>query len=79
MAANEVDKIEELNRRYKDEQSKVTARREEEDDKRGTIAVLQAEISALDKKALEHHELEEQVKLKQLQSEYADLMKLKED
>jgi len=43
----------------KDEQSKVSSRREEEDDKRGTIAVLQAEISALDKKAIEHHELEE--------------------
>ena len=59
MAANEVDKITELQRRVKDEQSKVASRREEEDDKRGTIAVLQAEISALDKKALEHHELEE--------------------
>ena len=66
MAANEVDKITELQRRVKDEQSKVSSRREEEDDKRGTIAVLQAEISALDKKALENHELEEQVKLKQL-------------
>jgi len=52
MAANEVDKITELQRRVKDESSKVTSRREEEDDKRGTIAVLQAEISALDKKAL---------------------------
>jgi len=40
MAANEVDKITELQRRVKDEQSKVAARREEEDDKRGTIAVL---------------------------------------
>lgn len=79
MAANEVDKITELQRRVKDEQSKVSSRREEEDDKRGTIAVLQAEISALDKKAGENHELEEQVKLKQLQNEYGELMKLKED
>jgi hypothetical protein len=59
MAANEVDKIEDYKRRVKEEQTKVASRREEEDDKNATIAVLKAEISALDRKASEHHELEE--------------------
>jgi hypothetical protein len=59
MAANEVDKIEDYKRRVKEEQTKVASRREEEDDKNATIAVLKAEISALDRKATEHQELEE--------------------
>lgn len=79
MAANEVDKIEELKRRVEDETKKVSDRKEESEDKQAQIAALKADIAALERKANEHHELEEDIKLKQLENEMGELEKIKDE
>ena len=79
MANNEADKIEELKRRVEEESTKVAAKREEEEDKRASIASLQFEIAALNKKASEAHELPEEVTLKALRKEMDELTKQRED
>lgn len=79
MAANEVDKIEELKRRVEEETNKVAARKEESEEKKAQIAALKADIAALERKANEHHELEEDIKLKQLQNEKGELEKQQEE
>jgi len=66
MAANEVDKIEELKRRVEEEQTKVSSKKEESEEKQELIAMLMSEIEALTRKASEHHELPEDKKLKEL-------------
>ena len=79
MAANEVDKIEELKRRVEEETNKVAARKEESEEKQAQIAALKGDIAALERKANEHHELEEDIKLKQLQNEKGELEKQQEE
>lgn len=78
-AANEVDKIEELKRRVEEETTKVFKRKEESEEKQAQIAALRADIQALERKANEHHELEEDIKLKQLQQEKAEYERLREE
>jgi len=64
MAAQEVDKIEDLKHRVEEEQTKVQAMKEMSEEKQHTIAQLRSDIAALERKANEHHELEEDIKLK---------------
>lgn len=78
-AANEVDKIEELKRRVEEETTKVFKRKEESEEKQAQIAALKADIQALERKASEHHELEEDIRLKQLQQEKAEFEKQREE
>jgi hypothetical protein len=40
---------------------------------------LKADIAALERKANEHHELEEDIKLKHLQNEMGELEKIKDE
>lgn len=75
MAANEVDKIEELKRRVEEETNKVAQRKEESEEKQTQIAALRADIAGLERKANEHHELEEDIKLRQLQDEKGEYEK----
>lgn len=79
MANNEADKIEELKRRVEEDTIKVAQKKEDEEDKRAQIAIINAEIAALDKKASEAHELEEEIILKQLRKEYEELEKQLEE
>jgi chromosome segregation ATPase len=66
MAANEVDKIEELKHRVEEEQTKVATKKEESEEKQAQIDELNADIAELNRKANEHHELDEDKKLKEL-------------
>jgi len=79
MANNEADKIEELKRRVEEDTLKVAQKKEDEEVKRQKIALQQAEIEALDKKASEAHELEEEITLKTLRSESDELQKQREE
>jgi len=79
MANNEADKIEELKRRVEEDTLKVAQKKEDEEVKRQKISLQQAEIEALDKKASEAHELEEEITLKTLRSESDELQKQREE
>lgn len=79
MAHNEADKIEELKRRVEEDTLKVAQKREDEEDKRQQIAVIEGEITALEKKASEAHELEEEIELKNLRKVYEELEKTLEE
>jgi len=79
MAASEVDSIEELKRLVEEETNKVATRKEESEERQAQIAALGADIAGLERKANEHHELEEDIKLRQLQNEKGDLEKNQEE
>jgi hypothetical protein len=64
MANNEADKIEELKRRVEEDTAKVAQKKVDEEDKKGQIDIINQEIDALEKKASEAHELEEEITLK---------------
>lgn len=78
-ANNECDKIAELKKKVEEETNRVAAAKEESEEKQAIIVALNADIAALERRQNEHHELEEDIKLRHLQGEKAKLDKQREE
>ena len=79
MARQELDKIADLKKSVDDEQQRAAGRREEEKEKLAKIEALKDDIAEAERKAREAHELDEEIKLRQLKKQWDDLVKRKEE
>ena len=79
MAMQEVDRIADLKRTVDEEQTRAAGRKEEEKEKNQKIETLKEEIADAQRKAAEAHELPEETKLRELNKEWEELIKKKEE